>query len=1186
MIPARYTTLKNILKQRVLLLDGAMGSLIQDYGLSEEDFTGDKFKGLVPQMKGNNETLNITKPEVIRDIHKRYLEAGCDIIETNTFSANRISQADYSLENYAYELNKYGASIAANVAKEYSTADKPRFVAGSMGPTNKTASMSPDVNNPGYRAVTFDDLVQAYSEQVKGLLDGGVDIFLIETCFDTLNIKAALFAINEELKNRGIEKFPIMVSATIADKSGRTLAGQTVEALLYSVSHVDLLTIGLNCSFGARDLKPYLKILGNRSIYGISAHPNAGLPNQFGQYEQTPEMMKEQIQEYLDEGLVNIIGGCCGTTPEHCKAMSEILSTAKIHQPAENLHEMRLSGLDPMIISKDRKAFYNVGERCNVAGSRKFLRLINEKKYEEAIEIAKKEVEEGADVIDINMDDAMLDAKHEMVTFINLLKAEPDVAIRPVMIDSSKWDVIEAGLKCLQDKAIVNSISLKEGEEKFLAHARTIKEYGAATVVMAFDEKGQADTFDRRIEICSRAYKLLTEKVNFNPEDIIFDPNVLAIATGISAHDNYAVDFIKTVTWIKANLPYAKISGGISNLSFSFRGNNPVREAMHSVFLHYAVAEGMDMGIVNPAAMIKYEDIEPELRQKVEDVVLNKYEGAFEKLVDYAEIAKANAQGKKVVKDEEWRHLSVEERLQYALKKGTTEFLQADIQEALQKYPLAIDIIEKPLMDGMNMVGELFGQGKMFLPQVVKTARVMKDAVEFLKPTIEEQKQKSGKSGTSAGKIIMATVKGDVHDIGKNIVCVVMACNNFDVVDLGVMVPTEKIVEEAINQKADAIGLSGLITPSLDEMINVVKALDAKGLTIPVMIGGATTSEIHTAVKIAPNYKGPVVYVKDASQNAYVATAVINKNQEFLDNLKKHQQELRDQNSGTKPQKLSEEEALKLAPKFDYNNISIVKPNNLDKIVLNDIDLNLLIPYINWRMYLIAWKINGDAPDKKEEAERILQEGKEFLREIIDNKLTTAHAILQIFRANSNGNFVDIYCDEQRKNKIERFNFLRQQQPDTDGHCTSLADYIAPQGYEDYMGMFACTTGVGLKVHTDKLISEGNDYKAIAIKLLADRLVEALAEYLHKEVRTKYWGYSPDENLTPDELIKGHYKGIRPAIGYPATPLHEQKKQVFDLLEVTKNTHIDLTETMGMSPAASVCGFYFANPNTRYIIVR
>ncbi|MBR4267691.1 MAG: methionine synthase [Bacteroidales bacterium] len=1186
MIPARYTTLKNILKQRVLLLDGAMGSLIQDYGLSEEDFTGDKFKGLVPQMKGNNETLNITKPEVIRDIHKRYLEAGCDIIETNTFSANRISQADYSLENYAYELNKYGASIAANVAKEYSTADKPRFVAGSMGPTNKTASMSPDVNNPGYRAVTFDDLVQAYSEQVKGLLDGGVDIFLIETCFDTLNIKAALFAINEELKNRGIEKFPIMVSATIADKSGRTLAGQTVEALLYSVSHVDLLTIGLNCSFGARDLKPYLKILGNRSIYGISAHPNAGLPNQFGQYEQTPEMMKEQIQEYLDEGLVNIIGGCCGTTPEHCKAMSEILSTAKIHQPAENLHEMRLSGLDPMIISKDRKAFYNVGERCNVAGSRKFLRLINEKKYEEAIEIAKKEVEEGADVIDINMDDAMLDAKHEMVTFINLLKAEPDVAIRPVMIDSSKWDVIEAGLKCLQDKAIVNSISLKEGEEKFLAHARTIKEYGAATVVMAFDEKGQADTFDRRIEICSRAYKLLTEKVNFNPEDIIFDPNVLAIATGISAHDNYAVDFIKTVTWIKANLPYAKISGGISNLSFSFRGNNPVREAMHSVFLHYAVAEGMDMGIVNPAAMIKYEDIEPELRQKVEDVVLNKYESAFEKLVDYAEIAKANAQGKKVVKDEEWRHLSVEERLQYALKKGTTEFLQADIQEALQKYPLAIDIIEKPLMDGMNMVGELFGQGKMFLPQVVKTARVMKDAVEFLKPTIEEQKQKSGKSGTSAGKIIMATVKGDVHDIGKNIVCVVMACNNFDVVDLGVMVPTEKIVEEAINQKADAIGLSGLITPSLDEMINVVKALDAKGLTIPVMIGGATTSEIHTAVKIAPNYKGPVVYVKDASQNAYVATAVINKNQEFLDNLKKHQQELRDQNSGTKPQKLSEEEALKLAPKFDYNNISIVKPNNLDKIVLNDIDLNLLIPYINWRMYLIAWKINGDAPDKKEEAERILQEGKEFLREIIDNKLTTAHAILQIFRANSNGNFVDIYCDEQRKNKIERFNFLRQQQPDTDGHCTSLADYIAPQGYEDYMGMFACTTGVGLKVHTDKLISEGNDYKAIAIKLLADRLVEALAEYLHKEVRTKYWGYSPDENLTPDELIKGHYKGIRPAIGYPATPLHEQKKQVFDLLEVTKNTHIDLTETMGMSPAASVCGFYFANPNTRYIIVR
>lgn len=1188
---SRYTLLKNCLSQRVLLLDGAMGSLIQSYNLTEEDFTGEKFKNITPQMKGNNDVLNITCPDIIRDIHSRYLQAGCDIIETNTFSSTRISQADYSLVDYVYQLNFEGAKIAAEVAAEFSTDDKPRFVAGSVGPTNKTASMSPDVNNPGYRAVTFDDMAEAYGEQVRGLLDGGVDIILLETCFDTLNVKAGLYAINQEVERRGIEKFPVMVSATIADKSGRMLAGQTVEAMLYSVSHVDLLTVGLNCSFGASDLKPYLKLLGDKSVYRISAHPNAGLPNQFGEYDQTPEIMSRQVKEYLDEGLVNIIGGCCGTTPEHCKAIAEMLSTAKIHQPAKNIHEMRLSGLDALIVDKKQKPFYKVGERCNVAGSRKFLRLINEKNYVEALEIARKETEEGADIIDVNMDDAMLDAEKEMVTFLNLLKSEPDVAIKPVMIDSSKWNVIEAGLKCLQDKAIVNSISLKEGEEKFLDHAKTIKKFGAAVVVMAFDEKGQADNFARRVEICSRAYKLLTEKLNFNPEDIIFDPNVLAVATGISAHDGYAVDFIKTVTWIKQNLPYAKISGGISNLSFSFRGNNPVREAMHSIFLHYAVAEGMDMGIVNPAAMIDYQDIDPELREKAENVVLNKFEGATEILVDYAEIAKAKAQGKKPVKDLEWRHSTVEERLQYALKKGTQEFLAADLAEALEKYPKAVDIIEKPLMDGMNQVGELFGQGKMFLPQVVKTARVMKQAVEILRPKIEEEKKQSGKADTSSGKIIMATVKGDVHDIGKNIVCVVMSCNNFDVTDLGVMVPAETIVEQAIALKADAVGLSGLITPSLDEMVNVVKEMEKAGLKIPVMIGGATTSEIHTAVKIAPNYSGPVVYVKDASKNAYIATALINKDPEFLSDLKKRQQELRDQNSGTSSQqtstkKLTLDEANKHKPQINYLQSDIYKPKTTDLIVLNDINLNLLTPYINWKMYLIAWKLSGNAPEKQSEAEKVLDDGKKILRELIDNKYTSAHAVFRILPAESDGNFVNVYNPENLIQSIEKFNFLRSLTPDSNGNCQSLADYIAPHGFNDYLGMFAATTGYGLKDYTDYLIKKGDDYKSIAAKLLTDRLVEALSEYLHLQVRKNYWGYSPDENLTFDEMLKGHYVGIRPAIGYPSTPLHEQKQQVFNILNATKNAHIILTETSAMSPAASVCGFYFASKNANYVDAR
>lgn len=1215
---SRYSLLKSILAQRILVLDGAMGSLIQQRNLTEDDFRGTQFVNHKCALKGNNDILVLTRPDVIADIHREYLQAGADIIETDSFNATTISQSDYQTEDYVYDINRAAATLARAEADKFSTSDKPRFVAGSIGPTNKTASMSPDVNDPGFRAVTFDDLADCYAEQVRGLLDGGVDMFLVETIFDTLNCKAALYAINREIENRGIDKFPIMVSATVADKSGRILSGQTVDSLLYSVSHIDLLTVGLNCSFGARDLKPYLQKLGYCSAFNISAHPNAGMPNQFGQYDQTPAIMAKQIEEYLSEGLVNIVGGCCGTTPQHIAAIVDVVEKLRaegrlrLHSPSEKKHQMRLSGLDPLIVDKKEKDFYNVGERTNVAGSKKFVRLISEKKYDEALDIARAEVEAGADIIDVNMDDAMLDAEHEMITFLNLMAAEPDVARLPVMIDSSKWNVIEAGLKCVQGKAIVNSISLKEGEEKFLSHARTIKKYGAATVVMAFDEKGQADTFERRTEICARAYKLLTEKVDFNPEDIIFDPNVLAIATGIDAHNNYAVDFIRTVKWIKANLPYAKISGGISNLSFSFRGNNPVREAMHCVFLHYAIAEGMDMGIVNPATMMRYEDIEPELRQYLEDVVLNRRPDATERMVEYAEIVKAKAQGTKpTTHTDEWRKEIVEHRLQYALQKGITEYLETDLAEARQKYPTAIEIIEKPLMDGMNMVGELFGQGKMFLPQVVKTARVMKHAVEILRPIIEEEKRKSGKEGSSAGRVLMATVKGDVHDIGKNIVCVVMACNNFDVVDLGVMVPTETIVEKAIELKADAIGLSGLITPSLDEMIKVVQALEAKKLTIPVMIGGATTSEVHTAVKIAPEYSGVVVHVKDASQNAYIATALINGDKQFIEQIKQRQAEVRRDNvfKHSMNEIMQPNSAINLVPKIDWATEKIVQPKELKRMTFKNIDLNILVPYINWRMFLIAWKVSGDfsgienidnaeqaqkwlseydglLKEKAQEATKIILDGKRILQQMIDNHLTTANAVLQIVPASKvDDNIIGIYHDEDYTEQIAQFVFARQRKPDTNNLCWSLADYIAPSNYHDHIGMFVATTGVGLKEYTDKLISKGNDYEAIMMKLLADRLVEALSEWLHQQVRTQIWAYSPNEQLTPHELIRGQYVGIRPAIGYPADPDHKHKLTVFEILNASAETGVELTETMGMNPAASVCGFYLANEKAKYISV-
>lgn len=1179
-----YKLIRPLLSQRILVLDGAMGSLIQAVGLTEADFRGNLFASHPCPLMGDNDVLSLTRPDVIKDIHRQYLEAGADIIETNSFNATSISQADYQMEAHVYEINVAAARNAKEVAEAYSTPDKQRFVAGSMGPTNKTASMSPDVNDPGYRAITFDQLVEAYGEQVRGLLDGGVDVFLVETIFDGLNAKAALFAIEKELAERNIEDFPVMVSATVADKSGRILSGQTLDAFLYAVSHIDLLTFGLNCSFGARDMMPYLTDIGRKSPFFVSAYPNAGLPNQFGQYDETPEMMAEKVQDFLDQGTVNVIGGCCGSTPAHIAAIVKRLENHhKRHVPAERSHLMRLSGIDGEVVSKEVKPFYKIGERTNVAGSRKFLRLINEKKYDEALDIARAEAEAGADVIDVNMDDAMLDAAHEMTTFLNLMASEPDVARLPVMIDSSKWEVIEAGLKCLQGKAIVNSISLKKGEEEFLREAAIIQSYGAAVVVMAFDEVGQATCFERRTEICARAYKLLTEKLNFEPADIIFDPNVLAIATGLPEHDGYAVDFIKTVEWIKANLPYAKISGGISNLSFSFRGNTHVRESMHSVFLHYAVAKGMDMGIVNPQAMIAYEDIEPDLRDKIEDLVLNRRPDATDIMLSVAEQYKTGAKTSAPAVNDEWRKAPVPERLAYALQKGVTEHLEADLQEAMSLYPRALDIIEKPLMDGMNRVGELFGAGKMFLPQVVKTARVMKRAVEILQPVIEEEKRAAGQEGTSSGKVIMATVKGDVHDIGKNIVCVVLACNNFQIIDLGVMVETQAIVDAAVNEKADAIGLSGLITPSLDEMISVVKALDAKGLQIPVMIGGATTSAVHTAVKIAPCYHGPVIYVKDASQNAYVLNCLLSGDKSFLTNLRAEQERLRQENANARPAEMSDAEARKYALKTDWPSVPMIAPNSPGVNIFHRVDLNELAPLINWRMFYHAWKVD----EKSDEAAKLRADADKYLKQLIDGHLTEAHAIAGLFPANSTGDdTVTLYTDESRSEVLTTFTFMRQHtRSEQGGACLSLADYVAPMGFPDHIGLFAATAGVGLKEYTDKLKAEGDDYSAIMLQLLADRLVEALSEWLHYQVRTKLWGFSPDEKLDAAEILRGHYQGIRPAIGYPISPDHSHKTILFDALNVSAQIPMILNDSLMMEPASSVCGFYFSHAFTRYFSV-
>lgn len=1192
---SRKELLYKALEERILVLDGAMGTMIQLYKLGEKDYRGERFKDFSSDLQGNNDLLSITQPDIIRGIHKEFLDAGADIIETNTFNSNRISQADYDLEDLVKELNLSSAKIAVELALEYTrlNPDKPRFVAGSIGPTNKTASMSPDVNDPGYRAVDFDDLVDIYYEQSEALLEGGVDIFVIETIFDTLNAKAAIFAVEKLMSEKDV-KVPLMISGTITDASGRTLSGQNLEAFINSVSHIELLSLGLNCSLGATEMRPYLKELSEKCSTLVSAYPNAGLPNQFGEYDETPEQMGLHIADYVDSGFVNIIGGCCGTTPDHIRKFAEAAKNKSVRKPPKKETKLRLSGLEALTVFEGSN-FINIGERTNVAGSKKFARLISEQKYEEALDIAKEQVEGGAQIIDVCMDDAMLDAEVEMVKFMHMLMAEPDVARVPVMVDSSKWSVIEAGLKCLQGKAIVNSISLKEGPEIFISQAKKIKNYGAAVVVMAFDEKGQADSFERRKIVLERAYNILTQEVNFPPEDIIFDPNVLAIATGIEEHSNYAVDFIKTVVWIKANLPFAKISGGISNLSFSFRGNNTVREAIHSVFLFHAIKAGLDMGIVNPSMLQVYDEIPADLLEITENVVLNKTNDATEKLIHFAENLKDDF--KKEEKILEWREKDIDERLRYSLVRGITEYIDVDVLEAHKKYKLGLKVIEGPLMAGMNIIGELFGEGKMFLPQVVKSARVMKKAVAVLLPFIELEKT-PGQISSSAGKILLATVKGDVHDIGKNIVGVVLGCNNYEIIDLGVMVSAEKILNTAIKEKVDIIGLSGLITPSLEEMASIAKEMERKGMKTPLLIGGATTSKIHTAVKIEPFYDSAVVHVKDASRSVGVVSQLLKKDKydEFVTATRAEYEELRIKysNAKSKMEYLSLNDARRNKFKSDWDNTRIVKPSFIGQKYLMNYPLEELRNYISWVFFFVVWQLRGKFPDilkdplQGEEATKLFADANAMLDKIIEEKWLTAIAVIGIYPANSIGDDIEVYKDESRSEVIARFSNLRNQlrkEKGTANYC--LSDFIAPKdsGRIDYIGAFANTTGLGIEKKIKEFEDDNDDYSSIMLKALADRLAEAFTELLHEKVRKELWGYQKNEKLKLDQMLLEEYKGIRPAHGYPACPDHSEKEILFNLLDKEQKTGIILTESHSMFPAASVSGLMFAHPESKYFFV-
>lgn len=1189
-------TLKEILQERILVLDGAMGTMIQRYNLDEAAYRGSRFAGYHRDVKGNNDLLSITQAAIIVEIHKEYLAAGADIIETNTFSATSIAQADYGMEALAYELNLASGKVARQAVDEFMQENpgKPRFVAGAMGPTNRTASLSPDVNDPGYRAVTFDELKDAYYEQARGLVDGGVDILLVETIFDTLNAKAALFAIDSLLEERQID-IPIMVSGTITDASGRTLSGQTVEAFWVSVSHMNLLSVGLNCALGAKEMRPHLEALSKIATCFVSAYPNAGLPNEFGEYDQGAEEMSQYIRDFASSNFVNFIGGCCGTTPDHIAAMVKGVQGVKPREIPEGIKYCQLSGLEPLIIRPETN-FVNVGERTNVTGSKKFARLIKEGDLAEALSVAQHQVEGGAQIIDVNMDEGLLDSEKAMRDFLNLVMAEPDIAKLPIMIDSSKWSVIEEGLKCVQGKCVVNSISMKEGEEEFIRQAKLVRRYGAAAVVMAFDEQGQADTIERKVEICQRAYDILINQVGFPPQDIIFDPNIFAVATGIEEHNEYAINFIEATRQIKEVCPGAMISGGVSNISFSFRGNNVVREAMHAAFLYHAIQAGMDMGIVNAGMIEVYEEIPKDLLERVEDVLFNRRADATERLTEFAEQVKGNNGGRAVQKDLSWREGTVEERLAHALVRGITTYVEEDTEEARQKYDRPLQVIEGPLMDGMNIVGDLFGAGKMFLPQVVKSARVMKKSVAYLTPFIEAEKAEGEKS--TKGRILLATVKGDVHDIGKNIVGVVLGCNNYEIIDLGVMVPANKILDRAEEEQVDIIGLSGLITPSLDEMVYVAKEMQRRGFTIPLLIGGATTSKTHTAVKIEPAYEGAVVHVLDASRSVTVVSSLLSEDQNvtsnFILDVKASYQTIREQRAGRTSHKkyLPLTAARRNKMKLDWDTYQPPKPNIVGVKVFDPLSIETLTQYIDWTPFFSSWQLAGKFPailtDEVvgEEAQKLYNDARSMLRRIIDEGWLTAKAVIGLFPANAiSDDDLAVYEDDERKEVKAVLHHLRQQQQKAAGRFNhSLADFVAPasSGKEDYIGAFAVTAGIGIEKWIKQFEAQHDDYQAILLKSLADRLAEASAEYMHEVVRRELWGYAAAEQWENDELIAEKYQGIRPAPGYPACPEHTEKQTLFELLKVEDNIGISLTESYAMYPTASVSGWYFSHPSSKY----
>ncbi|MBL8517261.1 MAG: methionine synthase [Betaproteobacteria bacterium] len=1192
--PARIAAFEDALKTRILVLDGAMGTMIQQYKLTEEQYRGERFKDYPHLVRGNNDLLTLTRPDVIREIHGQYLAAGADILETNTFNSTSISMADYHMESLVYELNFEAAKLAADVAGEYSSTEKPRFVAGVLGPMNRTLSLSPDVNDPGFRAVNFDQVKDAYREAMRGLVDGGADIILVETIFDTLNAKAALFAIDEHFEEIGF-RLPIMISGTITDASGRTLSGQTVEAFYNSMRHANPISIGFNCALGARELRPHVEELARIADVRVSAHPNAGLPNAMAEYDELPAETAAFIREWAESGWLNITGGCCGTTPAHIQAIADIVAKYPPRVTPEIEKRCRLSGLEALNIGDD-SLFVNVGERTNVTGSRIFAKLILNDDYAEALSVARQQVENGAQIIDINMDEAMLDSQAAMVKFMNLIASEPDISRVPIMLDSSKWSVIEAGLKCAQGKCVVNSISMKEGVEVFIHHAKLVRRYGAAVIVMAFDEKGQADTLHRKIEICQKSYKILVEDVGFPPEDIIFDPNIFAIATGIEEHATYGIDFIEATRWIRQHLPYAKVSGGVSNISFSFRGNDPVREAIHTAFLYHAIQAGMTMGIVNAGQLGVYADVQPALLERVEDVLFNKRPEATEQLVEFAEQFKG--QKKDAVEDAAWRSDPVEKRLTHALVKGITQYIIEDTEEARRKFARPIQVIEGPLMDGMNVVGDLFGAGKMFLPQVVKSARVMKQAVAHLVPYIEEEKRLAGNVDAKAkGKVVMATVKGDVHDIGKNIVGVVMQCNNYEVIDLGVMVPCEKILDTAIKEKADMIGLSGLITPSLEEMAHVAKEMQRLGFKMPLLIGGATTSRTHTAVKIEPNYEGPVVWVPDASRAVGVCSNLLSDElrEPYLKEVREDYVKVREQHANKKGQTLVPLAAARANHAvIDWREYSPVKPQFLGVKSLKNYPLADLVPFIDWGPFFQSWDLAGpfpailDDPIVGEAARNVYRDGQAMLKRIIDGRWISANAVFGFWPAASKGDDIELYADESRAELIATLHHLRQQNQKPAGNPNlCLADYVAPgnASVRDYVGAFAVTAGIGIEPHVKAFEDKQDDYSAIMLKALADRLAEAFAEHLHWRVRKEWWGYAADESLPNEQLIAEKYRGIRPAPGYPACPDHTEKGELFHLLEAEKNAGMSLTESFAMLPTAAVSGFYFAQPEAKYFAV-